>query len=453
LVYQGLKNEVLLRINQQWSKYMSNQSNKSQNQTSDELESRLKKWMSLDQVNIKRFGSERLAKVKLEVMSFGKEKVIESRIPELSRESKKRPSSAIKLSTKIATAIIGSIVFGSAMRVFSSNLGGIALPAAYLGGAGLGYCVDFLATTASTNYSRLQYTRSCFEKISTARKRELAQGGNELVAAFYEGQIRTIQSIEGNVFNKQFPIHLTLATIISILEYCASFWIISSQTGSSDSQNTVIQTFIAGLPVAMTWLIAYVKSQTFGIPEYAFELLQSYRSSNLIHWDKPTEEIQALTEQQFFNVATLDAGIASLLDTNPQPKYFTPREAELDFSVRHYNEKIEILESEYATKIDNIEKQFSDEIANLPDLFSPQEVDMGDFTNIAIAKQHEKNKQAKKIWIDENMGEIQKKKEEKIKQFEDKYLAEKQQLLKKHEAAKSEYELIHSEALINFGVA
>lgn len=333
---------------------MNNQINKSQNQTSDELESRLKKWMSLDQVNIKRFGSKRLAKVKLEVMSFGKDKVIESRIPELSRESKKRPSSAIKLSTKIATAILGSIVFGSAMRVFSSNLGGIALPAAYLGGAGLGYCVDFLATTASTNYSRLQYTRSCFEKISTARKRELAQGGNELVAAFYEGQIRTIQSIEGTVFNKQFPIHLTLATIISILEYCASFWIISSQTGSSDSQNTVIQTFIAGLPVAMTWLIAYVKSQTFGIPEYAFELLQSYRSSNLIHWDKPIEEIQALTEQQFFNVATLDAGIASLLDTNPQPKYSTPSEAELNFLIDYYQAKINCLKSHHCILIDGV---------------------------------------------------------------------------------------------------
>lgn len=420
------------------------QSSQSQKGNADPSVAIFQKWMNLDELSIKRFGTERLAIIRRQIMEYGKRIVIENRLPELSREARKKPLSNTKLVVKIVTAIAGAMIFGSAMRIFASSLGNLALPAALIGGSLMGYGIDELATRASTNYACRQYTCNILERISVAKNRELALGGNELVKAYWEGQIRVIQTVESAALDKQFPINVALAGFLSLLEYTTAFWIIN-QMGLFDQEGDLIQIVIAGLPVVLTWVIARIKSQIFNLPEYANDLIQRYKELNLVHREKTMEETQLLAEDEYFTNAQIDSGIRAILDEGSNPKYYTPRLAELDFAVDYYTSKIQEAEDEYVSLSESLETKFNHEVEALSDSFTPLHVHQRERTSKQIEVQQGKLDQQKQEWIEVETKKLKNKLERDKSHIKEKYLTNLKRLNKKAEIAQYEYKKAHDE--------
>lgn len=410
------------------------------------------KWKNIDSLNLKRFGVERLALMKRQVKEYGKQKAVENRIPELKREARRRPLPTTKLIIAIITAIAGAMIFGSAMRVFASNLGSFALPAALLGGGLMGYAIDELATRASTNYACRQYTLCTFKNLSMARKRELSQGGNDIVRAYFEAQIEVIQRIEGNALEKTFPVNFILAGLLSLAEYSTAFWLIS-QLGLFDTIPIIVQLIIAGLPVILTWVISRIKAQKFGIPEYAADLLSQYYKSGLINIDDSLEESQRLAEEQYLTDARLDAGIRSILDESSNPKYSTPRLAELDFIVEYQQSKVQDIKDRCLKELEGIEKRFDEQIRNLPDRFSAPEIEEKERTHQDIRSQEKKIENLKREWVQEETQKIQEKLDLESKRLKAKYQIVEQEYQQKVEKAQSEYDQAYYEEFGESGIA
>lgn len=406
----------------------------------------LDKYINLDVISVKRIGPNRFAKIKQQIIEYGENQIVKNRISELNNEAKKRSTSQIKLIAKFATSIFGAIMLGSTLRLLFNGLGSIALPASFLGGMIMGYIIDELATNTLNDYIFSQFTAATCERINTAMQFKNVKNGNEFLKAYWDTQLEVIHAVEGSIFNRQVQIYAIFAGFLSLIEYVGAFWIVK-EAELFGNQDIFIQAILAGLPVIMTWAIALLKSQKFGIPEYASSLIKRYRELNLIPVEKTEEEL----EDKYSTIAQLDAGIQAVLEKSANAKHLTQSLAELAFDSEYFKTKIQELENKYLYEIDNLKREFDEDIQNLPDNFPEPDLDIADLTDDQIAYENKELANRKEKWIEQETKNIQQSKQNKLKQAEEKYKTKQNQLTNQLSITTQEYEKQYNEARKKFG--
>ena len=218
--------------------------------------------------------------------------------------------------------------------------------------------MDDLATRATTNYARREFTEAYLEKLTQQKRRACGETANELCERFWREQIDYTLGVEGDVLTS-YPriagvdLDLAFAAILSTIELSASFLVVT-RLGFLDNAPLPFLGVTATLPVAITWLASRVQAQWFGIPNYAVELLRKYAvaASN----STPLEEFAIAS---YRTLSRLNAGVEAILDERRNSQHPTLELHLLNFDIEKIEAGIETAERKYRQTIVRIKCHMS----------------------------------------------------------------------------------------------
>ncbi|MEL6441380.1 MAG: hypothetical protein AAFQ80_19270 [Cyanobacteria bacterium J06621_8] len=326
------------------------------------------KWMKLPPSALERIGR-RTVEMTSSIEQFAQSRIVEQRLVQLNSIATRHQSPANKIVLKIVIIVTGAFTFTSAMRLFAASLGAIATPAALLGGMLVSLAVDFVATKASNNYVRRQYTRQTLNRLVKVKLKQ----ENQLAYGFHESQEKLIFEIEGRCLSKEFPLNACLGGFLSTAEFVTAFWIVG-EIGFLSGIPLPVRAIAAGLPVVLTWAAAYIQAQSFELPDSCAELIPEYESRIYPSPDMSPDEGEKWYVDRYQYIARLDAGIQNIIDETPHLEHPTPELTEIAFDIAYFQERAQDISQEKEQALIELENNFQQEIIYLEQEFPSEEV-------------------------------------------------------------------------------
>ena len=319
----------------------------------------VEQWMQIRPKLFEKIGNPRQDLLKDRVVEYAEAKGAAERLRELEPLTEKLPSETLKLNVTIFITVVGALTYGRAVSIIAAALPPAFLyPTSILGGGIASFVVDALATGALTNYVRLFYSRAKQQHIRELRAdREEKSGGklSFLEEVFWQERINLLKRLEISVQFRKFPFNVLLAVLLSVVEYTTAFWVVSNFF--ANNVPVILMAAASTLPVILTWAAANIKSQRFGLPEYAYELWPKYRDYLQPPADYEEEELENWYKDRDFEDRRLDKGVRFLVEEMYSPKCPTVQAAELKFAIDYYKQRIEEAKNEQNQVLRDFERQ------------------------------------------------------------------------------------------------
>lgn len=329
-----------------------------------------------------------------------KAQTAQMRIEDMISNSKRTPSKSYKQFIHLLVILLSGLTFSAGAQVLTARLGPLALPAAILIGAVAGFLVDDRATKSITRARCKYHTQQALQAIK--RQQQENPPINELGELDYRTQIKMIREIEGKNLEKELPIDLGLAIALSGAEFATALWIVT-QFGLSGG--LLIEAIAASLPVDVVWIIAAYQSEKFELPEYYWEVIQKY-----IRFLVPPEgsEVNEFLNNKEAQEARIDFQVKFIAEGDDSGRLKNLGMAIADYDIKQGHQRKNLLEQQRDQDLQQLILDSRQEIENLRHQFKAPTVDQTGWAPQQIALHHENVKRQREEWLEEQIAELEK---------------------------------------------
>lgn len=356
---------------------------------------RVEGWQLLAQEVIKRLPKRLRADVSQRIMQYAQSQLAQSRIDDMAPVANRQITPSTKTAAQIIVALLSALTFSAGTQVLTSRLGAAALPAALAGGGVAGFLVDDRATRSLTGMRRRHSTLQALH--TTERQQQASPPNNELAVLSYQAQIALLQQVEGKNLEKQLPLDITLAGLLSSAEFATAFWIVA-QLGLPGG--FLIEAITASLPVTIIWLAAAVQSERFELPEHYADLIEKYRPYLFPPADLLTANEQTILVEKEQQEEHLDYLIEYIAEGDTSGRLKNLAMAEADFEIEAAWNRKQLLEQKQDQEVQQRRFRHRAEIANLPNEYSEPLINLEGLTPQQIKAEQEKIERKRQQWVE-----------------------------------------------------
>jgi hypothetical protein len=373
-----------------------NQSNSNSNNSQYNPGLFVESWQLLAQEVINRLPKRLRAGLSQRIVQYAKSEIAQSRIDDMAPVADRQHSPSTKTAAKIIVAMLSALTFSAGTQVLTSRLGAAALPAALAGGGVAGFLVDDRATHSLTRIRRKHSTQQALHSIE--RQQQASPPSNELAVLSNQAQTALVQQVEGKNLEKQLPLDITLAGLLSSAEFATAFWIVV-QLGLPGG--FLIEAIAASLPVTMIWLAAAVQSERFELPEHYADLIEKYRSYLFPLVDASEAEIQQLLANNKQQEERLDYLVKYIAEGDTSGRLKNVAMVEADFEINTAQQRKQMLEQTRNREVQQRLFRHRAEIANLPNEYLEPTIAVEGLTPQQIKAEQDTVKRKRQQWVAE----------------------------------------------------